>query len=382
MMGSRDQVVNTDRPRTFSLSRTPFCIEILPCYAIAMNKLINTLLFISSFSSFAARAEITCDRIETPFIVRTQGGTSLCWLHSGMQMMEQMAGEPLSIDALLIPEIRSRAVDRFLNYDTPWDGGAGPTRPFALALLDGLVPESIWKSQKSVVSNYRSIFSDIERLLREFGPQTNSERMSEFLAKLDAVLLNYIGTFPPEEFVWKGNTVSAIQLARELIRPGASMGYDFRNIQFSDSIYGRMAEIPWTTVADKKGNLKKVTDFIPKIVVRMDPAAAFKKAVEIFEQKRPVAFTFIYMDKSGRKVLSMNAQREYIAILPAVTDEYTGSHLVLVTGVLRDENRNPVGFTVLDSLTDRENIVTYDFFATHGKTVHEVSPNCESFAKL
>lgn len=347
-----------------------------------MNKIFFLLLVLSGAASPNAIAVTTCDRIETPFIIRSQGGTSLCWLHSGLQMMEQMAGAPLSIDAILIPEIRSRAVDRFLNYETPWDGGAGPTRPFALALLDGLVPESVWKSQQSIVRNYRTIFRDIENLLSRFGPQTDSTRMSEFLRELDQIILQYTGTFPPREFAWKGERITATQFARRLIGEGASMGYDFRNIQFSDRIYGRMAEIPWTTVVNADGVLQKVTDIIPKIVVRMGPEEAFKKAVEIFEQKRPVAFTFIYMNKDGRQVLRTNAQGEYVSILPPVTDEYTGSHLVLVTGVLRDENRKPVGLTVLDSITDGERIVTYEFFAAHGKTVHEISPSCESFAKL
>jgi hypothetical protein len=337
-----------------------------------MQRILQVLFALMSASAFAANT--TIEKIKTPFLIRNQGGTALCWLHSGLQMMEQMAAEPLSIDALLIPEIRSRAVDRFLNYETPWDGGAGPTRPFALALQEGLVPESVWKSRTSIVQNYHTIFSQIEKLLTKYK-SSSAEQLPAFLRDLDQILLGYLGSFPPTSFQHRGQRISTVDFAKTLIGKGDSLGYDFRNVQYDDSVFGRMAEIPWTTIADKSGQLIPITSLIAKTTIRTDAETAFAKAVQAFDEGRPVGFTFIYSIPESGRTFQLNERREFVSAVAPAQSTYTSSHLVLVSGVVR-ENGTPIALTVLDPLVNGERTVTYEFFTQHGKTIHLIGEDC------
>lgn len=333
----------------------------------------------------------TCsiERVRSPFITRDQGDTSTCWLHSALQMMEQSAGLGLSVDALLIPEIKSRAYDRFLGFETPWDGGAGPTRPFALALEHGLVPESAWKSKSSIVKNYDQIFLKIEDLLSQsqnlFGVHASPRAKKNFLKAVDNIIMEYTGSLPPTKFrIITGNRtsaeISAVDFARQVIGDGDSRGYDFRNIQYSEKLYGRMPDVAWTTIISRDGELKKITDIIEKRVDRVTAEEAFQKVIQIFQAGRPVAFTFIWANENGEPVLGLNKNTyAYEARLPAVTEQYTSSHLVLISGLIKKDGQ-VVGFEVLDPLPSAQRlnngfrILTREFFNTHGKTVHEIAP--------
>src|SRR6185312_1463888 len=198
-----------------------------------------------------------CERLGTMPRMLSQAGTNLCWFNSGLQMMEQMAGEPLSVDALLMAEIKSRALARFLGHDTPWDGGAGPTRPFALALEHGLVPESAWNKGGILVRNYHEVFARIEPLL--------SARLSQeqFLTAVDDIIKSYTGSLPPS-----GSVV--IKPARELIGDGASLGFDFRDVKYDPSRYGLMGEVAWTTIISRRGELVPIRSIIDKQVYHVD----------------------------------------------------------------------------------------------------------------
>jgi hypothetical protein len=304
--------------------------------------------------------------------MRNQAATSTCWLHSALQMMDRMAGTPLSVDALLIPEIKSRALDRYLGEATPWDGGAGPTRPFALALEHGLVPEAVWQKDSLIVKNFGAIFSQVEKLLAR-----KALSRGELLAQVENIIRGVVGDLPPEEFEWQGRRWTAVEYAQSVIGTGASMGYDFRDVKYDESIYGRMPEIAWTTIISRSGDLIKITDIIKKQVVRLTPDMALAKAAEIFASGRPVAFTFIWADHDGRTVVSLNQNKEYISVRPPTRATYTSSHLVLVTNILREGNR-VVGLQVLDPLArdlqSGTRIVTAEFFNDHGKTIHEIRP--------
>lgn len=320
--------------------------------------------------NFSTLAATTVERLQRPFVMRDQGNTNTCWLHSGLQMMEQMAETPLSIDALLIPEIRSRALDRFLGHATPWDGGAGPTRPFALALEHGLVPESLWKSKLPLIEYYNAIFRDLDAVLRQFKNDGN-QSVFEFLRAIDATLLRYTGTLPPKKFLWNDRLFTSTKFARATIGRGTSVGHDFRNVEYSEARNGKMPEIAWTTIISRTGELKRITSIIGKQTLRTNALEAFEKAAEIFSSGRPVAFTFISHNQSGKKVYGVNTKTEYESLLPPTKKTYTESHLVLITGIIREAGRI-VGFSVLDPLSGVERFVTWHFFTSHGKTIHEI----------
>jgi hypothetical protein len=354
----------------------------------------------------------TVERLQTPYQMRNQGGTSTCWLHSALQMMEQMAGQSLSIDALLIPEIKSRALDRFLGHDTPWDGGAGPTRPFALALEHGLVPESVWNKQSVIVRNYHTIFSEIELLLNQ-----NLTSKSEFLSAVEDIIKKYTSDLPPSSFALplrsnsptkmsfslieseaedpitevsgiqeqaiEAQLISAQDYARLVIGDGASVGFDFRDVKYDETKYGRMPDVAWRTIISQKNELVDITSVIAKNVERVSPEHALQEIERILSDGRPVAFTFIWSDHEGQTVVGLNSNREYVARRPPTQETYTGSHLVLVTGLIRDAQGQVTGFEVLDplaqTLEDGFRIVTKDFFNQHGKTVHEIEKSCAQF---
>jgi hypothetical protein len=317
-------------------------------------------LILALLVAFSARAQRGTERLDCPLKIRNQGQTSLCWLHSGLQMMEQMAGEPMSIDAILVPEIKSRALARFLGHDTPWDGGAGPTRPFALALEHGLVPEAIWNKDGVLVQNYHRVFERIEELLGKNLGKT------EFLAGVDEIIKSYTGTLPP----------MGHKYTRELIGGGASLGYDFRDVKYDDSKYGRMGDVAWTTIISRRNELVKITDIIEKKVIRESAEEAWNHAIEIFRAKRPVAFTFIWFDQDGQTVLGLNGQNEYVSRRPPAVGGYMGSHLVLVTGLV-SEGGQVTALEVHDSTASVPRFVTKEFFFAHGKTVHAIEKTCE-----
>jgi hypothetical protein len=197
--------------------------------------------------------------------------------------------------------------------------------------------------------------------------------------------MEYTGSLPPERLlITSGNRppeqMSAVDYARQVIGFGDSRGYDFRNIQYSDKIYGRMPEVAWTTIISKDGELKKITNIIEKRVDRVTTDQAFQKVIEIFEAGRPVAFTFIWANENGEPVLGLNKQTfAYEAIRPAVQTQYTSSHLVLISGLIKKDG-HVVGFEVLDPLPSAQRfnngfrVLTKEFFNTHGKTVHEIAP--------
>jgi uncharacterized protein (DUF58 family) len=125
----------------------------------------------------------------------------------------------------------------------------------------------------------------------------------------------------------------------------------------------------------------KITDIIKKQVLHVSSEEALNKLVEIFRDVRPVALTFIWADQDGEKVLALNDKKEYVAIRPAAKDKYTSSHLVIVTGLIWKNNKISA-LEVLDPLAkdpaSAYRIITREFFETHGKTVHEIAPNCSS----
>lgn len=289
-------------------------------------------------------------------------------------MMEQSAGAALSVDALLISEIRSRALVRYLGHETPWDGGAGPTRPFALALEHGLVPEAVWNRKGAIVEHYKEIFTQIETLLEQ-----DIRSKEEFLAKVDATIRRYTLDFPPERFWWKDRYWTSVEWARKVIGSGGSIGYDFRDVTYDDTRYGRMGAVPWTTIIGRNQDLVRIVDVIPKRVYRVSAAVAFDRLVRIFREGRPVAFTFIWSDQHGRPVASLNEKREYYSVHRSAQRRYMSSHLVLVTGLISEGDR-VVAFEVLDplahSLERGYRVVTRPFFEEHGKTVHEIETDC------
>lgn len=326
---------------------------------------------------FPVFASASVERLNCRPHLRQQKETNTCWLHSAVMMMEQSAGAALSVDALLISEIRSRALVRYLGHDTPWDGGAGPTRPFALALEHGLVPEAAWDRKGAVVESYGEIFAKIEGLLEQ-----KIRSKEEFLSQVDKVIRHYTLDLPPKEFWWKDRYWTAVDWARSIIGSGRSVGYDFRNVKYDDSRYGRMGDVPWTTIIGRDQDLVRIVDVIPKNVFRVSGAEAFDQLVRIFREGRPVAFTFIWSDQHGRPVSSLNEKREYYSVHPSAQGSYMSSHLVLVTGLITEGDR-VVAFEVLDplarSLERGYRIVTRQFFEEHGKTVHEIEAGCSHY---
>jgi hypothetical protein len=322
---------------------------------------------------------------QKPLFVRNQGDTSLCWLHSALQMMEQMAGTRLSIDALLIPEIRSRALDRFLGYETPWDGGAGPTRPFALAIEHGLILDSAWASRQSIVNNYAQIFSDIEALLAGKQATSDQNAVDKFITAVDEVIVRYTGSLPPKQFMRNGQMITAVDYAKQVIGDGHSIGIDFRNITYNDRLFGRLPEVAWTTIISRDNHLKKITDVIGKTTLRVSGEEAFDRAVEIFESKRPVAFTFIYYDEKGEATFKVNNRAQFVSARSPVEREYLSSHLVLISGVIYDSTGAATGFEVLDPLVlsgSGIRVVPKKFFLEHGKTVHEIGVPCSAVLRM
>lgn len=320
-------------------------------------------------------------RIDRPFVMRNQAGTCTCWLHSALQMMEQMANQNLSIDAILIPEIKSRALDRYLGHETPWDGGAGPTRPFALALEHGLVPESVWNKKSVLVNNYNKIYSEIELLLEK-----NIKRRIDFLRAVDRIILNYTQDLPPAKFVLAGREWTAQDYARHTIGTGASIGIDFRDVKYDDKIYGSMPDIAWTTIISKDNDLVKITDVISKKVLHVTAEQAWASVIRIFESRQPVAFTFIWSDQEGRSVLKLNDKREYVSVQPPANKFYTGSHLVLISGLIKNDQGQVMALEALDPLAQSADtgfrVITRDFFDKQGKTVHEIQRDCPQLLRV
>ena len=295
-----------------------------------------------------AFGEIRVERIQHQFCQRNQGETSTCWLHSAVQLMEQAARTEFSIDALAVHEIKSRALIRKRGLETEWDAGAGPTRPFALALEHGLVPADVYQAEKSLILNYSEVFEKVEVLLDD-----TSLNEKAFLSKVDEVLLSYLGSLPPKEFYWRGKRRTPTELSSEIIGNFPSFGYDFRDVEFDDSIFKKMGEIAWTTVIGRNSELVKITDIIKKHVVRLNADQAWDKLIEKFEAKIPMAFTFIYWDQDGRdgRTFEVNDRREFISARPPAQTTYTASHLVLVTGLVYENDEvvaievlGPIGF--------------------------------------
>lgn len=331
-----------------------------------MKYLLVILLFLPGY----VLAERRTERIEHSFCQRSQGQTSTCWLHSAVQLMEQAAKTEFSVDALVIHEIRSRALIRKRGLQTPWDDGAGPTRPFALALEHGLVPAEVYQPTGSLIQNYSDIFKDIEVLL-------NNPRLSEksFMKEVDKLLLSHLGQWPPKRFQWRGQGRTSYELAAELIGSYPSIGYDYRDVQFDETLYKKMGETAWTTIIDRKGELIKITDIIEKKVIRMTADQAWEKLIEKFQAKIPLAFTFIYFDHES-EVPFKREGNTLISTKPPTKDIYRSSHLTLVSGLIY-EGSEVVSIEMVDPMNGNIYEIPRAFFNDHGKTLHEVMPACD-----
>jgi|GEM_PF-3954337 len=342
-----------------------------------MSRLVSWPLAACLFLSFFAQAK---DNFSLPF--RHQYATATCWLQCGTTALDYQAtkkfGYPVtfSSDYILLQDLRSRALAKFLGHETPWDPGAGPTRPLAISLEHGLYPETVWQPRVSIFHNEKAIISSLEELLKFAESQKLSQK--DFVRLMDMRLLEWVGKLPPKKFWFEGRFLDAHVFANEVI-DGDTMAYEFRPIPYNGTEFGMVSKEAWSHVISADGQWKAITDILGKQLHFMNsPQEAIAKAVEIYESGRPLYMSFIYFDDEGDQTFKM-VDDTYIPTNPP-RETYASSHFVFVTRLQYDEGHNLRGFWVRDSVPrdDRERFASIEFIEQLGKTFHTIGLPCES----
>lgn len=313
---------------------------------------------------------------------RHQFNTATCWLQCGTTALDFQASQKFgtqvtfSSDYILLQDLRSRALAKFLGHETPWDPGAGMTRSLAISLEHGLYPEEVWQPRVSILHNEQAIQKALDELLQFANNHHLSQK--DFVQLMDQRLLQWVGKFPPKKFWYEGRFTDAHLLANEVI-DGDAMAYEFRPIPYNGTEFGMVSKEAWSHVISADGSWKAITDVLGKQLHFMDsPQAAIKKAEEIYHSGRPLYLTFIYFDDVGDQTFKMQNDTYFPTNPPRET--YASSHFVFVTRLEYDAENNLRGFWVRDSVPrdNRERFASIEFIEQLGKTFHTIGLPCES----
>lgn len=315
-------------------------------------------------------------------LFRHQYNTATCWLQCGTTVLDYQAtekfGSPVtfSSDYILLQDLRSRALAKYLGHETPWDPGAGMTRALAIALEHGLYPEDVWQPRVSILHNEEAIQNSLDELLKLAAIQKLSQH--DFIQLMDHRLLEWVGRFPPRKFWYNGRITDAALLANEVIE-GDAMAYEFRPIPYNGTEFGMVSQEAWSHIISADGKWKAITDVLGKQLHLMSsPLAAIAKAEEIYKSGRPLYLTFIYFDDVGDQTFKM-INDGYVPTNPP-RETYASSHFVFVTRLEYDQQNRLRGFWVRDSVPrdERERFASIEFIEKLGKTFHTIGWPCES----